>query len=560
MTWIGTGGSNPGDVSTNGIITGMGFNSGRMADTAGSPGSWYPVCKISINARYGSGSADILLSIDGESWESNTYGRAQLYLRAKQQNDMSGTLDFVQLISTHLSGRISGSDIVFVKTTDNGSLKEGTLYVRNNVPYTHINYTLINPAGVTVYASETAGGSLPSGTQYALTYGIYDNNIGSIGLGTTDPKGLLQLANSYIVAAAPTGNAETDLANIMAAIGAVGGTPGALSHAGTVYLQGGNYYINDMIDLHLIFGINIIGAGMGTTVIYMNTASPIPVFNVESSFFCTIKNLSIYPYSGYEKTHIGIKLHNTDNGAGQMTVENVEIKDMDTGILLTGHPTIYGGGTGNSVIICPHISCCNTGIQIGESDVNTKWSKDNKVYGGYVQDCVNYGIRFVNGYANVCNGVNINGGGVHFEGGDFNTGANSIVGCDMEGNLPADVRIASKWNKVIDCCFVSTNSIQWDSTWDAANSGNVFLGNIFNNASTQTEILLSSLGIGTVSPNSGLHIAADAGGEHQGYLTLEDVTNQPSAPGTDKAVIYFRDGSLRAKIGTSSTEKTFTLT
>jgi hypothetical protein len=69
-----------------------------------------------------------------------------------------------------------------------------------------------------------------------------------------------------------------------------------------------------------------------------------------------------------------------------------------------------------------------------------------------------------------------------------------------------------------------------------------------------------AVGIGQPTPASGLHIGADAGGSHKGYITLEDVTNQPGAPGTGKAVIYFRSGALRAKIGTSPTEKTFTLT
>jgi hypothetical protein len=199
MAWIGTGLTNPGDVRTDGTITGKSFNSGRTAYTGGSSGSWYPVCKISITSEGGYGSADIILSIDGCSCDSNTYGRAQLYLRAKQQNIMSSPLDYVQLISTHLSGLITGSDIVFVKTTDNGSLKEGTLYVRNNVCYTHIQYTILNLDGVTVYASETAGGSLPPEPQnphYALTYGIYDNNIGSIGLGTDNPDGRFDVAAS----------------------------------------------------------------------------------------------------------------------------------------------------------------------------------------------------------------------------------------------------------------------------------------------------------------------------------------------------------------------------
>jgi hypothetical protein len=549
MSWIGTGGSNPGDVSTNGIITGMGFNSGRTAYTENSPGSWYPVCKVSINARYGAGSADILLSIDGSSYESNTYGRAQLYLRVKQQNDMSGTLDFVQLISTHLSGLITGSDIVFVKTTDNGSLKEGTLYVRNNVPYTHINYTIINPAGVTVYASETAGGSLPSGTQYALTYGIYDNNIGSIGLGTTDPKGLLQLGNSYVVAPAPTGNAATDLANINAAIDAVANSISGYGGSwGVVYLQAGIYVINDKININSKNGIWIIGTGINTTTIQMNSATGKSLIELTDSSYFGIKNLSIHSYQS-GNIHTGIKL----GGVWHGVVENVEIIGMDTGILLTGSAST--NGSANNAFREVRIWECNTGVQVGESG-GTNWANGNIFYGGMVNDNVNYGVRFYNGYANVLYSVNIAGnddnyGGVSFE---SSLGGNSIIGCHFEQNSGATaspILMASNHNRVI-CCYIGVPSglapIDWDSGSDGGNSGNVLYGNQITDAYPiePRDITLGKLGVGTTAPNSGLHIAAGAGGTNpdKGYITMEELSANGTPASNGQMTVYAKGSKI----------------
>jgi hypothetical protein len=70
-----------------------------------------------------------------------------------------------------------------------------------------------------------------------------------------------------------------------------------------------------------------------------------------------------------------------------------------------------------------------------------------------------------------------------------------------------------------------------------------------------------AVGIGQTSPASGLHIGINAGGSYKGYLTLEDLTtHEPDAPGSGKAIIYFRNGNLRAKIGAYETEYMFTLT
>jgi hypothetical protein len=56
------------------------------------------------------------------------------------------------------------------------------------------------------------------------------------------------------------------------------------------------------------------------------------------------------------------------------------------------------------------------------------------------------------------------------------------------------------------------------------------------------------IGIGQVSPKSGLHISANAGGSNKGYITLEKLGTDPgSAPGTGKAIIYLSStGKLKA--------------
>jgi hypothetical protein len=83
---------------------------------------------------------------------------------------------------------------------------------------------------------------------------------GLVGISTNNPQGLLQLANSYVVAPAPSNDntGATDWANITAAIQAV--TPNSpTATAGTVYLQAGLYYVNDTITLP--GGLVLIGAG-----------------------------------------------------------------------------------------------------------------------------------------------------------------------------------------------------------------------------------------------------------------------------------------------------------
>ncbi|MBN1760820.1 MAG: hypothetical protein JW863_21000 [Chitinispirillaceae bacterium] len=61
-----------------------------------------------------------------------------------------------------------------------------------------------------------------------------------------------------------------------------------------------------------------------------------------------------------------------------------------------------------------------------------------------------------------------------------------------------------------------------------------------------------NVGIGTTSPGSGLHIGVDAGGTDKGYITLEQLTTTPSAPGTGKSIIYMRNGYLCTRVGTGN--------
>jgi hypothetical protein len=358
------------------------------------------------------------------------------------------------------------------------------------------------------------------------TQSLFVKTGGNVGIATSDPQGLLQLKNSYVVAHAPSGNPSgaTDLANIMAAIEAVGGYiqyPRMQSSAGTVYLQAGCYYINDPIDLERIYGINIVGAGRGVTIIQRNNATGKVVFNVEKTHDCVIKNLSIRSYeSTIHSGDIGIKIHNT---GGTHMVDNVEINYMDIGIFCTGGDD---GALINSFRDVK-VMCCNTGVQIGEESGSTNYSNCNCFYGGLINDCLKYGVRLLRGCTNVFYGVtlesngNDNGSGnptvnasVSFEG---ISGNNALIGCYLEQHgaeppnppsiVPA-IRIATQYNRVMGCIVGAPGGvpcIYWASG-TGANDQNVLFGNQFNDCETGKEVVLSNLGVGTPNPADALDV------------------------------------------------------
>jgi len=355
-----------------------------------------------------------------------------------------------------------------------------------------------------IWGSCVAGGDYNGGhilLNPGSRYSTLGNN-GGVGIQCNSPKGLLHLAGSYVVAHAPSNDTSgvTDLANIMAAIAAVGGTHGAQSIAGTVYLQAGDYYINGPIDLDLIYGINIIGAGTGTTKIHIINNSQTAGFDLKNNQFCNIRNLSIISPVLEPKIHIGIRLQHV----WYASVENVEIDGMDIGILLTGTTVPTDGSAINTFRdIC--VNSCNTGVKVGETG-GANWANSNFFYGGKIgkQTGCTRGIWFCNGASNVVYGLDITGStsaGVDFEAA---FGHNSINGCHLESNS-VDVRIASLHNKILDCYFCSDDGtyIQWASGYDAATSGNIFFANRFNNWSSPGEIILSNVGIGAAPDTDG---------------------------------------------------------
>jgi hypothetical protein len=65
-------------------------------------------------------------------------------------------------------------------------------------------------------------------------------------------------------------------------------------------------------------------------------------------------------------------------------------------------------------------------------------------------------------------------------------------------------------------------------------------------------LLGGAVGIGQTSPTSGLHIGANAGSTDKGYITLEQLSGTPSAPGTGKCILYMRNGHLCTRVGTGA--------
>ena len=360
--------------------------------------------------------------------------------------------------------------------------------------------------------TQMAGVSAPS-----ITEAVTINNKGNMGVGAdaTDPKGLLQLATSYVVAPPPTDDKNQDYANIMAAIEAVHNSiPEAQNGTdkwGTVSLQAGCYRLgqNQTLDLSNKNGLKLIGAGMGSTIIIMDNSSGQGqnVINIGGGFDITIKDMAIL--SEQPNIHTGIRI--TGPG-GRHNVENIYIGDrygepdqgtggMATGILLTG-------GTYNNTFKHTPIFFGNTGIQIGETG-SGNLASCNRFYGGQVNGCTNYGVNFVQGCTNLLSGFDIEGcgtagdnyAGVRFGNGDQNYNGNTIESCYLEYNPsnpnyhPSLILLDSgtKNNKIIGCYLYHIQET-YLINWVQGTFGNVALGNTFCWGSGNTEGSTLNLG------------------------------------------------------------------
>jgi hypothetical protein len=314
----------------------------------------------------------------------------------------------------------------------------------------------------------------------------------NLGLGVSNPKGLFQLASSYIVAPAPTGTAATDRQNIIDAISAVGGYAG---YAGTVYLQGGTYVISQTISLDFIGGVNIIGAGKDVTIIKMDSGTGQPVFEIKRDNFVTIKNLSIISEQT-DKSHTGLVI---TSSACFSNVENVAISGMNIGLYII-RESFYNNF--RNILV----SVCNTGILIGD-DGGDGYSGDgngNNFYGGYIQDNSDYGIRIYKGHGNLFSGLTVEGNGQYAGISLDGTGGNSVIGCFIERNDGYQVYINSQSNRIISNHFfkeAGDGDFVYFNSYAGATDGNVIFGNWLNgDGAERREVVLSNLGVGTPNP------------------------------------------------------------
>lgn len=237
-----------------------------------------------------------------------------------------------------------------------------------------------------------------------------------------------------------------------------------------------------------------------------------PVVEIKNHSFASVKNLKID--SVQTKAHIGIDIYRS----AAATIENVTINNMYVGIYISGFPHNLRNNS---------VSDCKTGIHFGSyTNGSEDASTANIILGGNVDNCTEYGVRFVWSWGNAIYGLVVESnqeGGISLEGGGYARGQNLICGCFIESNGSSDAKfqvyIASKGNRLIGNLFVRESGngqyIGWDSNCSGIYDGNY----LFANAKTQDkgttwtydDVLLSNIGIGTTSPAAKLHVAADVG-------------------------------------------------
>lgn len=268
--------------------------------------------------------------------------------------------------------------------------------------------------------------------------GLYVKSDGSTGIGTTDPKGLLQLKNSYVVAPAPTGTAATDTQNINDAITAVSSG----GYAGTVCLQAGTYVINDTITLPS--SLKLIGSGFDKTIIQMNKADGgVPVLDAANTVGVVIRELQVTAVQ--TTTHLGINFKRTHFNI----IENVHISNMDIGIYVSWD---------FSQIRNFYMHNCNIAIKLGDpNDTTNEWCSATVLIGGQISSFNYYGLQCAFAHNiwiysvtfELSRGPNcVAALSLEKHDGGF-CGSHLVNGCYFEDNDGDQIRIDSVGNKLI---------------------------------------------------------------------------------------------------------------
>jgi hypothetical protein len=351
---------------------------------------------------------------------------------------------------------------------------------------------------------------------------------GNVGVGVSDPKGLLQLKTSWVMAPAPKGSGQDDRGAIQDCIDAV-----AASGGGSVVLQNGTYTIfkasSQNYGLLMKQGVHLAGVSMyGTTLVpgENGTSSSVPFEVIRLDFDSTprfiigsIQNLCIDNSTAAKTNITGIHVGNYYSqvaspyrvGPQPYLVENVRLIYCDTGIKV--------GSWFSEIRNCEFRGCTN-GINL-HYDYSTPPYAD-QTNATQVIHCIIWGDTnramtkgiIVDG---VCNQiVNCNIGaftehGIFIASSALPAVANYIVGNYIETSTSAAIGIyvQSKGNTVSGNFFdipTSGNEIQFSSS--NIQPSNMIWGNYSGNAHDYTvdNAVMSKVGVGTTSPDYNLSV------------------------------------------------------
>ena len=260
-----------------------------------------------------------------------------------------------------------------------------------------------------------------------------------------------------------------------------------------------------------------------------------PVLELKGAEFTTVRDLQITTTVDYRWQQVGIDVYRSQ----WVNVEMVVIQNMYVGIYLS---------IGQHIIKQFKIYNCKTGIHFGSNTNPGDWSNGSCVYGGWISECTEYGVRFINAASNVFYGTVIESNYVDtvISGVSFESGGNSLISCHLENNHPSHVRIASQNNRIIGCALAlgpaGDKFIDWVPHTDAdiGTGGNIVFGNTVGGivGYERKEMMLSNVVIGMTDPAAKLAVKSDLVNGYKNVITNGSSTTVTALqnPGTGQVL------------------------